>query len=186
MKRRGEITLTCGVAVALIFGTSMFVDAQRPDQADINVADRTAHGGFVGDVKLVFYVNDVRKSVEYYTNVLGFTFHHYYDHVSGGSVKTWSHDVAPIYAEMSYAGRRFGLHLPQNDHDRASVGQMKVYFRVKDLQAHHRRVVAWGAKAGDIQDRPWMRMFLVTDPDGHRIYFAFTDNAIHGNPWFGE
>ena len=186
MKQRGMMTCACGVAGVLMLGTSIFVDAQDPDRANTNVADRTAHGGLVGDVKLVFYVSDVRKSVDYYSDVLGLPFHHFYDHVSGDSVKTWTRDVAPIYAEMSYAGRRFGLHLPQNDLDRESVGRMKVYFRVKDLDAHHRRMIAWNAKVGAIKDRPWMRMFLVTDPDGHRIYFAFTDDAIHGNPWFGR
>ncbi len=170
----------------LLFVTTVGAVAQDGQPPTGTASEREVHGGFVGDVKLVFYVSDVRKSVRFYTDVLGFKFHHFYDHVSGDSVVKWTRTEAPIYAEMAYAGRHFGLHLPQSDADRESVGRMKIYFRVKDLEAHHRRVSAWGADVGKIKDRPWMRMFLVTDPDGHRIYFSFTDDAIHGNPWFGR
>ena len=165
--------------------TAMGAVAQDSQQLTNKASGREAHGGFVGDVKLVFYVSDVRKSARFYTDVLGFKFHHFHDYVSGDSVVEWTRTEAPIYAEMSYAGRRFGLHLPQNDADRKSVGCMKIYFRVEDLEAHHRRVSAWGADVGKIKDRPWMRMFWVKDTDGHRIYFAFTDDAVHGNPWSG-
>lgn len=30
-----------------------------------------------------------------------------------------------------------------------------------------------------------MDMFHVVDPDGNRIFFAFTDDNVHGNPWRG-
>ncbi len=39
------------------------------------VPARDAHGVLTGDVKIVLYVQDVRKAVEFYTEVLGFTFH---------------------------------------------------------------------------------------------------------------
>ena len=148
--------------------------------------DKDEHGEFTGDVKLVFYVSDVRRAVEFYTETLGFKFHHFYDHVGGGSVPTWTREVAPIYAEMSYAGRRFGLHAPTSDADRKSVGATKVYFRVKDLDAHHRRTEVRGAKPSEIKKQSWMDMFHVVDPDGNRIYFAFTDDNVHGNPWYGR
>jgi len=148
--------------------------------------DEDAHGVFTGDVKLVFYVKDVRQAVTFYTDVLGFTFQHYYDDKSGESVKHWTRSAPPIYAEMSYAGRRFGLHAPTSDADRKSVGAAKVYFRVKDLEAHHRRTAARGGNPSEIMRRSWMDMFQVMDPDGNRIYFAFTDDAVHGNPWYGS
>ena len=150
------------------------------------VPARDAHGVFTGDVKIVFYVHDVRKAVEFYTKALGFKFHHYFDHVGGGSVPTWTRDVPPIYAELSYAGRRFGLHSPTSEADRKSVGAAKVYFQVKDLDAHHLRTKARGANPGEIRKRSWMDMYQVIDADGNRIYFAFTDDKVHGNPWYGE
>jgi len=153
--------------------------------ADEPGEDKDAHGVFTGDVKLVFYVQDVRQAATFYTDALGFTFHHYYDDKSGDSVKTWTRSAPPIYAEMSYAGRRFGLHTPTSDADRKSVGAAKIYFRVKDLEAHHRRTAARGANPGEIKRRSWMNMFQVVDPDGNRIYFAFTDDKVHGNPWYG-
>ena len=87
--------------------------------------------------------------------------------------------------QSEYAGRRFGIHSPTGKADQRSVGAAKVYFRVKDLDAHRRRAAAWGAKPSYIKRRSWMDMFHVVDPDGNRIYFAFTDDDVHGNPWFG-
>ncbi len=147
---------------------------------------RRLHGRFTGDVKVVLYVRDVRRSAAFFRDALGFTFHHYHDYKTGGSVKEWTRDDPPIYAEMSFAGRRFGLHLPQSDEDEGCVGHAKTYFRVKDLEAHHRRAEAWGAKPSTVSRKPWMDMFRVTDPDGHRLYFAFTEDETHGNPWAGE
>jgi len=163
------------------FGLTAWLVRAAPESSD-----RDAHGVFTGDVKVVFYVKDVRAAAVFYKDVLGFTFHHYYDHVSGGSVTNWSRDEPPIYAEMSYAGRRFGLHAPTSEADRKCVGAAKTYFRVKDLDAHHHRTVARGANPTEIIKRSWMDMFQVTDPDGNRIVFAFTDDKTHGNPWYGS
>lgn len=148
--------------------------------------DKSAHGVFTGEVKLVFYVSDVRRAVKFYSDALGFEFHHYFDHVGGGSMEKWTRDVPPIYAEMSYAGNRFGLHAPTSDADRKAVGAAKVYFRVKNLAAHRRRAIAHGAKPSEIVKRPWMDMFHVVDRDGNRVYFAFTDDDVHGDPWHGS
>ena len=158
----------------------------EPEKSPGTETDRGRHGGFTGEVKLVFYVRDVPKTAEFYRNALGFAFHHYHDYATGESVKVWTKEDPPIYAEMSFAGRRFGLHLPRSAADEAAVGGMKVYFRMKNLDAHHQRVSAWGGKPSPVRDKPWMRMFQVTDPDGHRIYFAYTEDAVHGNPWYGS
>jgi len=160
--------------------------ATKESKSGEPVGAKEDHGVFTGDVKLVLYVRDVKRSVEFYRDSLGFTFHHYHNYTTGKRVKEWSCSEPPIYAEMSFAGRRFGLHLPMIAKDEKCVGAAKVYFRVKDLEAHHRRIKAWGAEPSPIQEKPWMRMFNVTDPAGHQIYFAFTEDAVHGNPWFGE
>lgn len=159
----------------------------RPREIDREgQAARVQNGEFTGDIKLVFYVRDVRTSAAFYRDALGFEFHHYHDYSTGKSVREWTRDEPPIYAELSAGGRRFGLHLPQDEADERAVGRAKVYFRVKDLDAHHRRIRAFGVAATPIRRRPWMDMFRVTDPDGHRIYFAYTDDAVHGNPWTGS
>ena len=67
--------------------------------------------------------------------------------------------------------------------DERSVGAAKVYFRVKDLDAHRRRAEAAGARPSKVKKRSWMDMFHVVDEDGNRIYFAFTDEKTHGNTW---
>jgi predicted enzyme related to lactoylglutathione lyase len=169
----------CWIAVTLASAV-LILAVSRTSWGETKKAE---HGGFTGDVKLVFYVSDVRKAVPLFTEAMGFTFHRFYDHVSGKSVDKWTRDVPPIYAEMSYTGRRFGLHAPTSEADKRSVGAAKVYFRFKDLEAHHRRASASGAHSSKIQRRPWMDMFHVVDPDGNRIYFAYTDPATHGNPW---
>lgn len=172
--------------VAAVVSVGLWAVVSVVGQPTPNVKDKDLHGVFTGDVKVVFYVKDVRAAVAFYTDALGFKFQHFFDHVGGGSVKKWTRDVPPIYAEMSFAGRRFGLHAPTSEADQKSVGAAKVYFRVKDLEAHHRRTTARGAKPSAIKKLSWMDMFHVVDADGNRIYFAYTDDKIHGNPWFGE
>ncbi len=170
------------VCTCAIFALSGAASNGRGQEASV----KDEHGVFTGEVKLVFYVSDVRKSAALYRDVLGFTFHHYHDYESGKSVVAWTREEKPIYAEMSYAGRRFGIHRPTSAADERCVGGAKVYLRVKDLGAHHRRVKARGAEPSKMVERPWMNMFRVTDPDGNRIYFAYTEDAVHGNPWFGK
>ena len=86
----------CCTAAVVTMG--MLLLATRTSSGEAGNAD---HGGFTGEVKLVFYVQDVRRAVPFYTGALGFKFHHFYDHVSGDSVSQWTRDVPPIYAEMS-------------------------------------------------------------------------------------
>lgn len=174
------ILLVCGLGA--MSGARVLAAVESPPRAEHDPV-KQPHGTFTGDVKIVFYVHDVQKSVKFYRDVLGFTFHHFHDYESGESVKEWTRANPPIYAEMSFAGRRFGLHLPQNDWEKQAVGKLKIYFRVNDLEAHHRRVEALGGNPSPLKKRPWMDMFRVSDPDGHRLYFAFTQDDVHGNPW---
>ena len=169
----------------LVVGLAMVGVFLSPENSLSGAVGNRDHGAFTGEVKLVFYVKDVRKASAFYADALGFSFHHFYDHVSGESVTEWTRDVPPIYVEMSYAGRRFGIHSPTSKADKRSVGAVKVYFRVNDLAAHHRRTEAAGARPSGIKKRPWMDMFHVVDEDGNRIYFAFTEEKTHGNPWGG-
>lgn len=131
------------------------------------------HGGFTGEVKPVIYVSDVRGSVPFYRDVLGFEF------------DGFAPDQAdPYYAEMLAGGLKFGLHEPTMPGDEERVGQQRLYFRVRDLDAHRRRVEAQGVEVGEVVRRSWMDFFTVRDLDGNDIVFAVTDPERHvSQPW---
>lgn len=135
--------------------------------------DRAAHGEFTGEVKPVLYVSDVDASSAFFRDTLGFAL-----------LDTAEQDGRIYYAEMGAGTQKFGLHDPTSDAEASRVGKQRLYFRVGDLDAHRRRVEAWGAEPAPIVDTAWMRMFAVCDPDGHEIVFAMTDPAIHTvDPW---
>ena len=100
--------------------------------------------------------------------------------VPGGGMSLWA-----SYAAEMLAGRlKFGLHEPTLPGDEERVGRQRLYFRVRDLAAHHRRVQAEGAKVGEIVRRSWMDFFSVRDPDGNDIVIAVTDPERHASqPW---
>jgi len=134
---------------------------------------RNTHGVFTGDIKPVIYVNDVEKSAPFYRDVFGFDF-------QGFALA----DGQPYYAEMSAAGVKFGLHEPTSEAQKAKVGQLRLYFRIRDLQGHRAHVRAWGGEPGEIQETAWMDLFVTRDPDGNEIVFAVTDPAHHSSdPW---
>ena len=135
---------------------------------------RNLHGGFTGELKPVLYVADVEKSAPFFRDVFGFEFDGYANRSDG----------RPYYAEMIAGTVKFGLHEPTASGQEARVGRQRLYFRVRDLYLHRARVVAWGAEPSDIRETDWMDMFIVRDPDGHEIVFAFTDPAKHSiDPW---
>lgn len=45
------------------------------------------------------------------------------------------------------------------------------YFGVTNVDIHYALLKKNSIAAGDIVDRPWMRMIHVKDPDGHVLYF---------------
>jgi predicted enzyme related to lactoylglutathione lyase len=85
---------------------------------------------------------------------------------------------------MVAAKVKFALHEPMSPAQESKIGQQRLYFRIEDLAAHHSRVLAWGGDAGEIKKTDWMDMFLIRDPDGNEIIFAFTDPDRHAiYPW---
>lgn len=131
---------------------------------------QTSHSELTGEILTVLYVKDLPQSVAFYTNVLGFRFDHYYDHHSGGSTVDWSYDDSPVYAEMWAGPSRFALHLAKTDYQKRVGGSIH-YFSVRDVDAHYKAVAERGGAPAEIIDRPWMRMFWIDDPDGHRLFF---------------
>lgn len=135
--------------------------------------DGSLHGGFTGEVKPVIYVRDVERSAPFYRDVLGFAL----DGFAGEAED-------PYYAEMLAGPLRFGLHEPTMAGDEERIGRTRLYFRVRSLEAHRRRIEARGVEAGEIEQRSWMDYFVVRDPDGNAIVFAWTDPAKHtSDPW---
>lgn len=131
------------------------------------------HGGFTGEVKPVIYVADVERSAPFYRDVLGFEL----DGFAGD-------EADPYYAEMLAARLKFGLHEPTMSGDEERVGRQRLYFRVRDLEAHRRYVEARGADVGEIVRRSWMDFFSVRDFDDNEIVFAVTDAERHASqPW---
>ena len=131
------------------------------------------HGEFTGDIKPVIYVSDVEQSAPFYRDILGFVF----DGYAGDKAN-------PYYAEMLAGPTKFGLHEPTMSGDESRIGQQRLYFRVRDLDAHSRQVQAQGIEVKEIFRRSWMDYFLVKDPDGNVIVFAVTDSERHtSEPW---
>jgi predicted enzyme related to lactoylglutathione lyase len=134
---------------------------------------RNSHGVFTGEQKSVLYVADVEKSAEFFEKVLGFGFDGFAER-----------DGRPYYAEMLAGGTKFGLHEPTSPGQESRIGEQRLYFRIRDLSAHRVRVAARGGEPGAIKKTDWMDMFVVRDPDGHEIVFAFTDAEEHSiDPW---
>jgi len=134
---------------------------------------RTYHGTFTGEVKPVIYVTSVEESMPFYRDVLGFEF--------DGFANA---DGQPYYAEMLAGSLKFGLHEPMSPAQESRVGNLRIYFRLSDLEKHFQRVTAWGGEPDEIIERAWMDMFSVPDPDGNLITFAYTDPDRHTiDPW---
>jgi len=154
--------------------TRLLLDAWRREVGlPILDAGRDCHGVFTGELKSVLYVLDVAKSAPFYEDVLGFDFDGFAEQGDG-----------PYYAEMLAGGTRFGLHEPTSPEQESRVGKQRLYFRVRDLEAHRTRVLARGGDAAPVRKTSWMDMFVVHDLDGNEIVFGFTDPERHAtDPW---
>lgn len=170
MRKEFFVRAFTGFPALLLF---LLLPAARGSAQD---STRDAHGVFTGEIKPVLYVTDVETSAPFYRDVLGFGFEGFAN----------LHD-APYYAEMTAGTTKFGLHEPVSESQKDKVGRERLYFRVRDLAAHHARVAAWGGDPGEIKETGWMDMFTVKDPDGNEIVFAVTDPSRHtSNPWSTE
>lgn len=124
---------------------------------------------FTGVILPVFFVKDTLASLHFYRDLCGFTLKAFYDRESGREVTDWLKAELPTFIRMAAASQEFGLHL--NSGEFSSVGGSLHYFEVKDVDSQHRDIVARGGMPTEIADLPWMRLFSVTDPDGHKIFF---------------
>lgn len=156
------------ISLAVIGSLALAIQLARavPPPAQTSDENQTE---FTGEILPVLYVRDVLASVDFYVNKLGFRFDHYFDHINGGSVKEWTADEPPLYAEMWAGDQRFALHRASQP-DSLSVGGTRIYFGVRDVRAHREAAIKAGVEAGDIIERSWMHMYRVVDPDGHELF----------------
>ena len=158
------VAATAFVAMTVVVAQLSPVQAKQAD----------SHGGFTGDIKSVLYVSDVEASAQFFDEVLGFEFLGL-TNLAGGQ---------PYYAELAANGRKFGLHEPVNAEQEGRIGRQRIYFRVRDLDAHRARLQARDVAVGETVETDWMDFFIVRDADGHEIVIAVTDPERHGtDPW---
>ena len=129
---------------------------------------QVVRSSFTGEQETVFYVTDVRRSVEFY-KALGFEFREYWDYDEGKSVRDWTKSTPPQWALMAAGSTVFGLTTPDDDSGRLLVGGARHYFIVDDVNKHYEWVKEQGVDVDVLEVRPWMNFFDVTDPDGHTI-----------------
>ena len=128
---------------------------------------------FTGIILPVFFVKDTLASLHFYRDVCGFTLVSFYDHDAGREVKEWDKSELPTFIRMGAASQEFALHLNRGEFP--SIGGSLHYFEVKDVDGQHREMIARGGVPTKIIALPWMRLFSITDPDGHRICFQTPD-----------
>jgi catechol 2,3-dioxygenase-like lactoylglutathione lyase family enzyme len=166
--RSSKSLVTVSLLLIVVLSAAVVFASDEGDSAAINPS--SDHGRFTGEILPVFYVTDVLKSVEFYKAV-GFEFHHFFDYGEGKRVQEWTKEEAPIWAEMAAGSQTFGIHRI-GEGVKLTVGGMRHYFLVEDVDAYYRLVQAAGIETGEMIDKPWMKMFAVHDPDGHEIFFG--------------
>jgi uncharacterized glyoxalase superfamily protein PhnB len=104
----------------------------------------------------VLYSDDVRKSIAYYTEILGFE----------GS---WEWDEDPSFGGVDWGDVRIFF----CKRDQGSPGTW-ICINIEDLDTYYELIKSRGAKIiSPPEDQPWfMREMLVGDPDGHFIRFG--------------
>jgi len=128
---------------------------------------------FTGVVLPVFFVKNTLASLRFYRDLCGFKLKTFYDGESGREVKDWTYAEPPTFIRMAASTQEFALHLNRGEF--SSIGGNRHYFEVKDIERQYRDIIERGGSPTMIADLPWMRLFSMTDPDGHRIYFQTTD-----------
>src|SRR5450432_3479847 len=100
----------------------------------------------------IFHVSSVESSIEYYTNVLGFSVDFRYNDLAG-----LEYETVLIY-----------LSGPRQDTKRA-IGQGGIYIFCDEVDQYFTDIRLKGALIEiSIDDRPYgMRDFAITDPDGN-------------------
>jgi len=135
---------------------------------------------FTGEILTLLYVTDVRKSVAYY-KALGFEHDYYYDYQEDAYSLEWEQPYPPEYAEMTQEeGIRIGL-TTADESEQVYGGGVRHYFIVEDVDSHYAMAKDNGivAEPDEVEERPWMNFFTVSDPDNHQIVFGEKNQAYY-------
>ena len=128
---------------------------------------------FTGVILPVFFVKDTLASLHFYRDLCGFTLKSFYDSELGSEVTEWHKTELPTFIRLAAADQEFALHL--NNGKFSSIGGNLHYFEVRDVDSQYRMIAERGGRPSEIADLPWMRLFSVTDPDGHKLFFQTPD-----------
>ena len=121
---------------------------------------------YKGHVSAMLYVSDLKLSVDYYRDRLGFGFNGYWDHVNERITDDYEEAGEPGYASVEVGESKIGLHVDPDF--KPGHNRFELHVEVEDADKVYEKLSARGVDATEPEDQPWgARMFSVTDPDGH-------------------
>ncbi len=150
--------------------------------SEIVPRSRTFHTNdfqFTGEILTQLYATDVRRSVEFY-QALGFRLDYYYDYNDGVYTIEWTQSYAPQYAEVIQDGIRVGF-TTSKESEQVYGGGVRHYFIVPDVDLHYALAKKNGIvpEPDEVEVRPWMSFFTVSDPDNHQIVFGEKNQSYY-------
>ena len=163
--------LRIGLGILLISLSAALAVSAGDDSASTNE--------FTGEILTLLYVTDVRQSVAFYQAV-GFDHSYYYDYQEDEYTRSWDKPYPPEYAEMTRGSIRIGL-TTADEEDQVYGGGVRHYFIVTDVWSHYSEAKKNGivAEPDEVEARPWMDFFTLSDPDGHQIVFGTKNQAYY-------
>lgn len=122
----------------------------------------------VGSMIPLLMVYDMRRSVAFYRDILGFKVE-----------ESWEPDGHYYWALLCSGDTRLMLNAEFEDeerrpeYDRPHGQDVTFYFYPKDVTTMRDSLVAQGQKPGELQDTPYHhRQFVLLDPDGYKLLFT--------------
>ncbi len=125
---------------------------------------------YSGHLSIMLYVSDLKQSVEFYHEKLGFGFTGYWDDVNHRVTDNYEEANRPGYASVKVGESKIGLHLDPSFE--AGPRRFEFHVEIENADAHYAELQAKGLDLTEPKDESWgARMFSVTDPDGHVLDF---------------
>lgn len=128
--------------------------------------------GTFRDLRIVLYVTDVRRSVTFYRDVLGFKLDHYQIGSARKVAELKPSDPEPHAADLIAGDQRIGLQRSDGEVILPARGA-RYHLEVEDPAAYYEQLLARGASVHhlvkDTAGEPFM--FSVNDPDGQWFFF---------------